>query len=109
MGITFPPQTAHSPWISGKIEIQNQPIARYWQNFLNDAGNNWFSLVSKFAFAQNTSVNYTTGKTPYEFVFGKNPQIFMFLKLGFYRNKLKLLLLWFLQGPTISFTYWEQS
>ena len=57
------PRTAHSPWTNGKNETQNQHTARYWRNFLNDAGNNWPSLAPKFAFAHNTSVNYTTGKT----------------------------------------------
>ena len=90
LGITLRPRTAHSPWTNGKIETQNQHIARYWQNFLNDAGNNWSSLAPKFAFAHNTSVNYTTGKTPYEIVFGTKPQIPMSLKLGLHRNKHKL-------------------
>ena len=57
---------------------------------MNDAGNNWSSLAPKFAFADNTSVNYTTGRTPYEIVFGTKPQIHMSLKLEFYRNKRKL-------------------
>ena len=57
---------------------------------MNDAGNNWSSLAPKFAFAHNTSVNYTTGKTPYEIVFGTKPQIPMSLKPGLYRNKHKL-------------------
>ena len=72
LGITLRPRTAHSSWSNGKIETQNQHIARYWRNFLNDAGNNWSSLAPSFAFAHNTSVNYTTGKTPYENVFGTN-------------------------------------
>ena len=54
------------------------------------AGNNWSSLAPKFAFAHNTSVNYTTRKTPYEIVFGTKPQSPMSLKLGLYRNKHKL-------------------
>ena len=90
LGITLRPRTAHSPWTKGKIETQNQHIARYWRNFLNDAGNNWSSLVPKFAFAHSTSVNYTTGRTPYEIVFGTKPQIPMSLKLGLYRKKYKL-------------------
>ena len=67
LGINLRPRTAYSPWTICKIETQNQHIAPYWQNFLNDAGNNWSSLAPKFAFAHNTSVKYTTGKTPYEF------------------------------------------
>ena len=90
LGITLRPRTANSPWTNGKIETQNQHIARYWRNFLNDAGNNWSSLAPKFAFAHNTSVNYTTGKTPFEIVFGTKPQIPISLKLGLYRNKHKL-------------------
>ena len=87
MGIT--PRTAYSLWFNGKIETQNQHTACYWRKFLNDAGNNWSSLAPKFAFAHNTSVNYTTGKTPYEIVSGTKPQIPMSLKLGLYRNKHK--------------------
>ena len=62
LGITLRPRTAYSPWTNGKIETQNQHIAGYWRNFLNNAGNNWCSLAPKFAFAHNTSVNYTTEK-----------------------------------------------
>ena len=47
LGITLRPQTAHSPWTNGKIERQNQHLARYWRTFLNDAGNNWCSLAPK--------------------------------------------------------------
>ena len=90
MGITLRPRTAQSPWTNGKIETQNKQIARFWRNFLNDAGNNWSSLAPKFAFAHNTNVNYATGKTPYEIVFGTKPQNPMSLKLGLYRNKHKL-------------------
>ena len=89
LGITLRHRTANSPWTNGKIETQNQHIARYWRNFLNDAGNNWSSLAPKLDFAHNTSVNYTTGRTPYETVFGTKPQIPMSLKLGLYRNKHK--------------------
>ena len=90
LGITLRPRTAHSSRTNGKVETQNQHIARYWRSFLNDAGTNWAPLAPKFAFAHNTSVNYTTGKTPYEIVFGTKPQIPMSVKLGLYRNKHKL-------------------
>ena len=90
LGITLKPRTAYSAWTNGKIETQNQRIVRYWRNFLNDTGSNWSSLAPKFPFADNTSVNYTTRKTPYEVVFWTKPQTPVSLKLGFYRNKHKL-------------------
>ena len=90
LGITLRLRTADSPWTNGRIETQNQRIDRYWRSFLNDAGNNWSSLAAKFAFAHDTSANYTTGKTPYEIVSGTKPQIPMPFKLGLYRKKHKL-------------------
>ena len=51
---------------------------------------NWAPLAPKFSFAHNTSVNYTTGETPYEIVFHAKPQIPMSVKLGLYGNKHKL-------------------
>ena len=49
LGNTLRHRTAYSPWTNGKIETQNQLIARYWRNFLNDAGNIWSPLAPKFA------------------------------------------------------------
>ena len=90
LGITLRPHTAHSPGTNGKVETQNERIARYWGSFLNDAGTNWASPAPNFAFAHNTSVEYTTGKTHYEIVFGAKPQIPMSVKLRLYRDKHKI-------------------
>ena len=86
-GITLAARTSYSPWTNGKVEVQNQHLTRYWRNFMNQSGNKWSKLASKFAFAHNTSVIYTTGQTPYEIVFGTKPQIPMTLKLGLLRDK----------------------
>ena len=60
MGITLAPGTAYSPWTNGKVEVQNKHPTRYLRSFLNQSGNNWAKLTSKFAFAHNTAVNYST-------------------------------------------------
>ena len=86
-GITLAPCNTYSPWTNGKVEVQNQHLTRYWRIFMNQSGNNWSKLTSKFAFAHNTSVNYTTGHTPYEIVFRTKPQVPMTLKLGLLRDK----------------------
>ena len=90
LGITPRPRTAQSPWTNGKVETQNQHIARYWRSDLNEADTNWDPLAPKVAFVHNTSVNYTNGRTPDEIVFGAKQQILMSVKLGLYRNKHKL-------------------
>ena len=87
LGIILGPKTSYSTWTNGKVETQNQHIARCWRNFSNDAGNNWFSFAPKFAFAHITSVNYTTGKTIYQIVSGTKPQFSVSSKLGLYLNK----------------------
>ena len=40
LGITLRPCKTQSPWTNGRIETQNQHIARCWGNSFNDAGNN---------------------------------------------------------------------
>ena len=55
---------------------------------MNQSGNNWSKLASMFAFAHNTSENYTTGQTPYEIVFGTKPHFPVTLKLGLLRDKI---------------------
>ena len=80
-------RSTKSPWTNGKVEVQNQHPTRYWRNFMNQSGNNWSKFTSKFAFAHDTSVNYTTRHTPYEIVFKTKPQVPMALKLGLLRDK----------------------
>ena len=55
---------------------------------MNESGNNWSKLASKFAFAHNTSVNYTIGQTPYEIVFGTKPHVPMTLNSDYYETKI---------------------
>ena len=45
LGNTLRPRTAPSPCTNGKVETQNEHIARYWRSFLNDAGFNWASVA----------------------------------------------------------------
>ena len=84
-GITHPPGTKWSPWTNGKVEIQNKH-SRFFRCYLSEAGNNWAKLAGQFAFAHNTSVNSSTGTTPYEVVFDFKPQIPISLKLGLVRD-----------------------
>ena len=51
--------------------------------------NNWAKFVAKLAFAQNTAVNYSTGYTPYEIIFGTMPQIPISLRLRLLRDNKK--------------------
>ena len=87
LGTTLALCTTCSSWTTGKVEVQNQHLTTFWRNFKNQSGNNWSKVASKFAFAHNTSVNYTTGQTHYEIVFATKPQVPMTLKLRLLRDK----------------------
>ena len=82
MGITLCPRTAYSPWTNGKVEVQNKHLTNYRRLFISKSGSNWSEYTCKFAFSHNTAVNYTTGYTPYEILFGTKLQIPLSLKLG---------------------------
>ena len=85
-GTTHAPGTKWSPWTNGKVEIQNKHLSRYFRCYPSGAGNNWAKLACQFAFALNTSVNSSTGTTPYEFFFGSKLQIPISVKLGLVRD-----------------------
>ena len=85
--ITVAPRSTHTARTNSKVEVQNQHLFRYRPKFMNQYGNNCSKLASRFAFEHNTSVNNTTGQTPYEIVLGTKPQVPMTLKLGLLREK----------------------
>ena len=89
MGITLCPRTAYSPWTNGKVEVQNKHFTNYLRHFISKSGSNWSEYTSKFAFSHNTAVNYSTGYTTYEILFGTKPQIPLSLKLGLLRDNQK--------------------
>ena len=74
IGITHAPRTKWSSWTNGKVKTQNKHLIRYLRCYLSEAGNNWAKLACQFAFAHKTSVNSSTGTTPYQIVFGFKPQ-----------------------------------
>ena len=86
LGITHAPRTAYSPWTNDKVETQNKHLGTHFRIFFDQAKGNWSDLAAKFAFAHNTTINASTGLTPYEICFGQKPQIAIFLKLGLLRN-----------------------
>ena len=73
-GMTHAPRMKWLPWSNGKVEIQNKRLSRFFRFYLSEAGNKWAKLACQFAVAHNTSVNSSTGTTPYEVVFGFKPK-----------------------------------
>ena len=81
-GMIHAPRTKLSPWTTGIVEIQKKHLIRYFHCDLSEAGNSWATLVCEFVFAHNTSVNSSTGTTPYEIDFSFKPHLPISLNLG---------------------------
>ena len=64
-------------------------MTNYLRHFISKSGSNWSEYTNKFAFSHNTAVNYSTGYTPYEILFGTKQQIPLSLKLGLLRDNQK--------------------
>ena len=45
LGITLAPQTDHSPWANGKVEIQNEHLTQFFRHFLSKNGPYWALLA----------------------------------------------------------------
>ena len=61
-------------------------MSTYCRCYLSEAGNHWAEQLCQFGFAHKTSLNSSTGTTPYGTVFGFKPQMPISLKLGLVRD-----------------------
>lgn len=67
--------TAYHPQTDGQTERQNQTLEHYLRAFVNEQQNDWASLLPMAEFAYNNSRHSSTGKTPFEIVFGRNARL----------------------------------
>ena len=68
--------TAFHPQTDGQTERQNQSLEHYLRVFCSDEQDNWAKLLSFAEFAFNNSVHSTTGISPFNALYGFNPDIY---------------------------------
>ncbi|MGH2613326.1 MAG: DDE-type integrase/transposase/recombinase, partial [Rhabdochlamydiaceae bacterium] len=74
LGIDHVLSTPYSPQSHGLVERANQSIQKIMRAILMthaDADKNWDKYVNHVVFVMNTTVNNSTGYTPYELVYGR--------------------------------------
>jgi hypothetical protein len=76
MGIHHKLSSAFHPETDGQTERTNQTLEAYLRHYVNNAQDNWVSLLPMAQLAINNHVSETTKSTPFFANFGKDPQMF---------------------------------
>ncbi|CAF0905539.1 unnamed protein product [Brachionus calyciflorus] len=63
--------TAYHPQCNGKVERQNRTLKSIVAKYVNSNHTDWDLYLSSTLFAYNTAVHSSTGKSPYEILFGR--------------------------------------
>ena len=66
--------TAYHPQTDGQTEIVNRSLGNLLRCLVGESLGNWDLLLSRAEFAYNSSVNRSTGKSPFEIVHGYKPR-----------------------------------
>ncbi|SGY38977.1 BQ5605_C003g02116 [Microbotryum silenes-dioicae] len=75
MGTKLAMSTAFHPQTNGRSERTNRTVIQVLRTLVNRRQNDWANHIATVEFVINSSLNKSTGKTPFEVVLGFNPEL----------------------------------
>eukprot|EP00921_Rhytidocystis_pertsovi_P022392 GHVQ01035778.1.p1 GENE.GHVQ01035778.1~~GHVQ01035778.1.p1 ORF type:complete len:384 (+),score=19.50 GHVQ01035778.1:336-1487(+) len=73
LGTTIKPSTSMHPQTDGQSERVIQTLNTYLKNYVQQTHYGWFKWLPVAEFSYNSSVQESTGYTPFNMVYGENP------------------------------------
>jgi hypothetical protein len=66
--------SAYHPQTDGQIEVVNMSLGNLLRSLVTEQGRQWDQILIQEEFSFNNSVNRSTGKSPFEIVYGIQPR-----------------------------------
>jgi hypothetical protein len=66
--------STYHPHMDGKTEVVNRSLGDLLRRLVTEHHNSWDNVLPQAEFAYNDSVNRSTGKIPFEIVYGRQPR-----------------------------------
>jgi hypothetical protein len=70
MGTNLMFSSTYHPQTDGKTEVVNRILGDILRSLVTEHHNSWDNVLPQAEFAYNDSVNRSTGKSPFEIVYG---------------------------------------
>jgi hypothetical protein len=74
MGTNLMFSSAYHPQTDGKTEVVHRSLGDLLRSLVTEHHNSWDNVFPQAEFAYNKSVNRSTGKSPFEIIYGRQPR-----------------------------------
>jgi hypothetical protein len=74
MGTNLMFSSSYHPQMDGQTEVVNRSLGDLLRSLVTEHHSSWDNVLPQAEFAYNDSVNRSTGKSPFEIVYGRQPR-----------------------------------